>query len=281
MNSNNRFLGQLISRAEQIMVQDSYQFSQLAGLSELIDPSTVPQLLQCVAEDISKETSAEKKPFLDQNYLYSKGDFNLSLVFCNGLGEPSESKEVCANEFDLMLINLGEQAIDIPVLETKVDTVDIYEMPVSARNGPTLILGSCQAHVFKAYDSVPLLDGIKQQACLLTAHSAARGVLTWTYNRETLQPTRLIATRVSDSRSQLAAALIGELSGSEKSIECLENVASSDRYAPFVRWEAFSSLCKQSEERSRSLLEHTLIYDSDPYIRQLADKTMTALSVTA
>ncbi|WP_062267953.1 HEAT repeat domain-containing protein [Endozoicomonas arenosclerae] len=281
MNVNSNFQDQLIARAEQIMAQDGYQFSQLAGLSEMIDSSTVPQLLQCVAEDISEETSAEKKPFLDQNYLYSKGDFNLSLVFCNGLGEPSDSHEVCANEFDLLLVNLGNQSIDIPVLQTKVDINHIYEMPVPAKNSPTVILGPYHAHIFKAYNSVPLLDGIKQQACLLTAHSEARGPLTWTYNRETFQPTRLIATQVADSRSQLAASLIGELSGSSKSIECLEGVAKSDRYAPFVRWEAFSSLCKLDEERGRSLLEAALVHDGDQYIRQLADKTLMALSVSA
>ena len=281
MSSTNRFLDILVAKAEQIMAKVGYQFSQFTQLTDLVDQLTVSQLLHCVAEDIAQETSAEKKPFLDQNYLYSNRDFNLSLVFCNGLGEPSDNKEVCANEFDLLLINLSRQSIDIPVLETKVELNHIYDAPVAARYLPVVTLDAYQSHLFNAFDSVPLLDGIRQQACLLTVHSSSRGPLTWTYDRSTLKPTRLIATSVADSRSQLAASLIGELGATQENIECLEGVAISDRYAPFVRWEAFSSLCKLNEERGKVLLKSSLAYDSDPYIRQLADKTLTALSAQA
>jgi HEAT repeats len=266
----------IAARVQQIAKTPGCSFEDFSGAFVGWERSTVTLLFNQILEEILEAPDGGQRYF-DQIHLYAGGDFNLTLV---QVGRPLElGAQLCASEFDMLVVNLLDDPVSIPVYRADLHIEEIHKRPNRLRPAEQVEIEPYRCHTFKAYAEIADLAAGSREAPFLVAHSRARGTMTWVFDRESLEPVQLTANYLQSSRLQIAVHVIGEMGGPED-IENLERLACSD-YTHFVRWEAAESVYKLDSSRGTGLLKDRLATDTHPSIREAARLTLDKISGVA
>jgi hypothetical protein len=269
--SNGAILNELVRQAQAMVQRPDHEFRHFEKLFRALTPADTAELLTFVTKRAAGVVDAEG--LTDQFvYLHRSGEINLQIKV---IGSEALTDELCANEFDLILMNLSSANVTVPVFQTKIDPQDLTLRPPALIRDKPLLLASYSPTIVSAYQDILDLRSVAQPAPCLLLHSVARGPVTWVFDRKTGRPKHLTSTNLQASRMQLAARLLGA-TGSKQDAATLVALASSDE-ASFIRWEAAEALYRLDPALGAALIRDRLAVDKDRTVRKAAAATLAQL----
>lgn len=264
-------LEELTGQAREAACRPGFTFEDYGHLFVGLGPERVARMFDRVMLDILESTAERNPPYFDQTHLVSEGDFNLTLKL---VGRREEvSGQLVANEFDMLVVNLTEAVVTIPVYHTGISPSAPDERPGHLNEPEYATVEPYGWRLFSAYSEIADLVCADREAPFFVVHSDARGAATWVFDRSTGEPLALTDNHLQSSRVRLAARVMGELEGGPEIVATLERVARSG-YAHFVRWEAAESVYKLNPARGTELLREHLADDPHHLIRKAARATL-------
>jgi HEAT repeats len=269
--SNNNVLDSIVRRAKALQRRPGHEFRDFERLCRELSRSETSSLLTLMAERAATVVNAEglTEAFV---YLWRDGELNIQVKV---LGSEAATDELSANEFDLVLMNISPHDVEVPAHRAAIDTSDLTRRPTALVHKEPLLLASHVPVFIPAYKDLLDLRTVATSVTVLVIHSAARGRVTWVFDRATGQAKHLTSTNLQGSRMQLAARLLGAM-GSKQDAPVLEALALSDE-AAFIRWEAAEALYRLDPDAAAALLRDRLIGDRDRDIRKAATTTLSRL----
>jgi hypothetical protein len=264
-------LDEIVNAARAMGESPGFTFERYAELFSGLRREDVVASFNRMLQEILDSGDTRGAPYYDQLHLASEGEFNLTLTIAGRLGE--RPSHITASEFDLLVVNLGDEPVAVPVYQTTLDKDALEKRPGPLLGPEQVPLEPRGCRVFMAYTEIADLAGADREAPLLVVHSTARGSITWVFDRESAEPIGLTDNNLQTSRVRMAARVMGELRGSPEVISTLEQLASS-RYGHFVRWEAAEAVFKLDPARGSALLRDSLAQDEHPSIRKAARATL-------
>ena len=275
MSAHPAMLDQLVKQAEELIGKDDFVFSDFLGMFSGFNKTKACELLNGILGSILEQAVENGKPaYSDQVHLAALGDFNLTLNTIGGCAFTGET--LCASEFDMILVNIGEQAVSVPIYYLQLDMNDLFKRPPSLNKPRLAVLEPHQSALFHAYHQIADIDSAVSEAPCLIIHSLRRGSVTWVYDRETPNPLRLTDNDLQKSRTNLAVRVMGE-TGTAEYADTLEALVCSD-FDHFVRWEAAESVYKLDEQRGIELLRNVQVHDPNSSLARSARQTLANLT---
>jgi hypothetical protein len=269
--SNGAILSELVRQAQALVQKPDHEFRHFEKLIRRLTPADIAALLTFATKRAAMVVDAEG--LTDQFiYLHRDGEINFQIKV---IGSEVPTDELCANEFDLILMNISSVEVTVPVFQTKIDPKDLTLRPPALVRGAPLLLAPHCPTIIPAYEDILDLRSVTRPTPCLLLHSAARGPVTWVFDRKTGHPKHLTSTNLQASRMQLAARLLGA-TGSKQDAATLVALASSDE-AGFIRWEAAEALYRLDPARGAALIRDRLATDKDRTIRKAAAATLAQL----
>ncbi|HEX8744443.1 MAG TPA: HEAT repeat domain-containing protein [Thermoleophilaceae bacterium] len=263
----------LLGDAARIMTKPGYEFAELAAVMRPCDPDWATGLLNALLADLLATSGDDEDRFFREVDLCGAGDFNLTLVEAGGQGR---RPQLAASEFDMLVTNLAGTPLRVPVYRTDIDPLDVERRP-----GPLVeeqvVVGPYETACFRAYDQIADIGSSPTPGPALVVHSMPRGVLTWVFDRETLEPLNLTTTHLQVSRLQLALRVMSEL-GLPEDADRLAALARSE-HLHFIRWEAAKAVYAVDPERGARLLDAELSDDPHPSIRRAARASLDNIAM--
>lgn len=262
-------------QAKHLLANSKIHFSDFSRIFENFGEQQACELFNSILEEILVQRMKDKKPaYSDQIHLIAMGDFNMTL---NVIGQQEASDStVCASEFDMMVVSMLPETVEVPCYQTNIDPESIYDCPDQLKSMPLRQLKPYTPTLFQAYHDIPVLDEANKAAPCLIIYSQPQASVTWVFDRESLEPLTLTDNNLQRSRILLAVRVIGEL-GDPRHIDTLDDLSRSD-YDYFVRWEAAESVYKLDERCGLELLQNHLVNDSSSAIAKAAQQTLSMLS---
>jgi hypothetical protein len=254
------------------MAMPGYEFTQLARLLESVDGSWSATLVNEILEDLlAAEVDNEARYFREVD-LCASGDFHLTLT---ETGTQLPGPRLAASEFDMLVTNLSDAAVAVPVCRTDIDPDHVERRPGALVIDETVI-GPYGTACFQAYRDIADIGLAAANVPALIVHSSPRGVMTWVFDRETLEPVNLTTTHLQASRLQLAIRVMGDLGAGAVEVDSLEALAASE-YLHFVRWEAAQAVYALDATRGIRLLQDHLTSDRHAGVRKAASASLERL----
>ena len=268
-------LEDIIESAVAISRSPDHQFADFIDVFTKLGSVETTQLATMMVERAATVANADG---LDEDYvyLYRDGDINIQVKV---IAPEPPRHELCANEFDLILMNISPNDVDVPVYRTSIDSADLTRRPPALTRSTPLTLASHKPVIVPAYGDILDLQSVATPAVLLIFHSAARAATTWVFDRTTGDPISLTSTNLQASRIQIAARLLGAM-GSAQDIPTLTALATSGEIS-FIRWEAAEALYQLDPAAGIAVLRDTLVRDGDRSIRKAAMATLAQLDTGA
>lgn len=269
--SDDNLVEALVRRARELQRRPDHRFRDFEALCRALTPEDTLNLVTFMAERAAGVVNGEglTEAFV---YLWRDGALNIQVKV---VGRDAPTDELTANEFDLVLMNISSRAVEVPRFRAGVDASDLTRRPGAIVPDTPLRLAPHAPVFVPAYGDILDFRSATAPATVLVFHSAARGAVTWVYDRATGQPRHLTSTNLQGSRMQLAARLLGA-TGSRQDAGTLEALALSDE-AAFIRWEAAEALYRVDPEAGLALLRDRLATDADRDIRKAARATLSRL----
>lgn len=268
-------LDEIVRAARQLARSPGFTFEHYGQLFSGLERESVLRLFNQMLREILESAADRDPPYLDQVHLVSEGDFNLTLKIAGRPGERGD--HLTASEFDLLVVNLSDEPVSIPVYRTTLDVDAMHQRPGPVLGPERCIVEPRGCRAFAAYAEIADLACAERETPLLVVHSLARGTMTWVFNRETGEPLGLTDNHLQSSRVRMAARAMGELRGGPDVIDSLEQLARSE-YMHFVRWEAAEAVYRLDPARGTALLRDHLAHDAHPSIRKAARATLDNIS---
>ena len=269
--SNDTVLNSIVRRAKALQGQTGHEFRDFEALCRELSRADTTSLLTFMAERAATVVNGEglTEAFV---YLWRDGQLNIQVKV---IGAEAATDELSASEFDLVLMNVSPHDVEVPAYRAAIDIADLTRRPEALEHkGPLLLVSHVPVFV-PAYRHLLDLRSVRTSATILVIHSAARGPVTWVFDRATGQAKHLTSTNLQGSRMQLAARLLGA-TGSRQDACALEALALSEE-AAFVRWEAAEALYRLDPDAGVALLRDHLSGDTDRDIRKAATTTLSRL----
>jgi len=271
MQASAQMLERMVRAARQIAQAPDFTFAHYGQLFAWLQREDVLVLFEQILHEIRDSAAASHSPYLDQVHLASEGDFNLTLKIAGRAGERGD--HLTASEFDLLVVNLSEDPVSLPVYRTTVDVSALHRRPGPLLGPERLTLEPRGCRTFAAYAEIADLAGADREVPLLVVHSLARGATTWVFSRASGESLQTTDNHLQSSRMRMAARAMGELHGGPDVIDTLEQLARSD-YLHFVRWEAAEAVYRLDPARGAALLRDHLAHDAHPSICKAARATL-------
>lgn len=268
-------LQEIAERAQGVLARAGHTFADFAEAFAGMDRERAARLVNETLGEVLNAPAGDRR-YTDELRLFGSGDFTLTLRVVGGEDVPGV---LCASEFDLLVVNLGPDAVDVPLYRAAVDPADTQRRPDALRSAGTARLEPYVPRVFSAYADVAVLGAASAEAPVLVVHSRARGTVTWVFDRATGRPLNLTANHLTSSRVQVAARVLGAI-GTPEHAPRLEELAASD-YLHFVRWEAAEAVYRLDPARAERLLEERLAHDPHPAVRGSARRTLENIHALA
>jgi hypothetical protein len=249
-----------------------YEFTHLAGLLDSVDGPWAANLVNEILEDLLAAEVDNEACYFREVDLCAAGDFHLTLT---ETGTKPPGPRLAASEFDMLVTNLADVALTVPVYRTDIDPERVERRP-GALVFDEVVVAPHGTACFAAYLDIADIGLAAQNVPVLVVHSSPRGVMTWVFERETLEPATLTTTHLQASRLQLAIRVMGELGAGAREVESLEALAASE-YLHFVRWEAAQAVYMLDPSRGIRLLEDHLTADRHAGVRKAASASLERL----
>lgn len=268
---SDHILEKIIGRAKALQARPEHRFADFEVLCRMLSGEDTARLIAVMAECAATISRPEglTEAFV---YLWREGGLNIQVKM---IKPEAPTSELNANELDLVLMNLSQHTVEVPVYRTGIDPSELTRRPNSLVAEEALQLRSHEPVLVEAYREILDFKAVSGAATLLIFHSPARGPLTWVFDRKSGAPKHLTSTNLQDSRLQLAALLLGAM-GSKQDIPALERIVLSEKPA-FVRWEAAQALYRLDAEAGQACLRDSLSHDADRALAKAASATLSRL----
>ena len=225
--------------------------------------------LDCIG---TNEDYAPREGTYNYLNLFINEKFSFSLINKN-IGDPSQLKYYSNYPSDQIICPLNDEGLyynlfrrstndsfDTLRKESKLQILSEHEL---LKFGQSLCIKS-EEHIFSFCPE--MAEPVK--ALVLSATNLKN--YTWEYDRETLQPARIVSGNNNHTRIEFTCHILGEI-GNEKSLKVLFDLLNNPAHN--VRWQAARSICKIDLEEGVNAL-NMLKLDKHEEVRKLAIRSL-------